>query len=64
MWDVGKPGALLSTLEGHSEVVNSVAYSPDGSRLASGSGSFFDSDGMIKLWNVEPASSSRRWRDI
>ena len=35
LWDV-ETGALLSTLEGHSGMVNSVAFSPDGTRLASG----------------------------
>jgi WD40 repeat protein len=36
------------TLEGHSDEVNSVAWSPDGKTLASGGG-----DRTIKLWNVE-----------
>lgn len=37
----------LSTLKGHSHVVNSIAFSPDSNILASGS-----SDGTAKLWNV------------
>jgi len=36
-----------SVLEGHTAGVNSVAFSPDGTTLASGSG-----DGTIKLWDV------------
>ena len=36
-----------STLEGHERSVNSVAFSPDGSTLASGSW-----DGTIRLWNA------------
>jgi len=39
---------LLHTFIGHSGSVNSVAFSPDGMLLASGS-----SDSTIKLWNVE-----------
>jgi WD40 repeat protein len=39
---------LETTLRGHSSSVNSVAYSPDGQTLASGS-----RDGTIKLWNVK-----------
>ncbi|MGB3420273.1 MAG: hypothetical protein WBA52_07530 [Dolichospermum sp.] len=41
-------GNLLQTLTGHSNSVISVAYSPDGQTLASGS-----SDNTIKLWNVK-----------
>ncbi|KAF2690932.1 WD40 repeat-like protein, partial [Lentithecium fluviatile CBS 122367] len=36
IWDASS-GACLSTLEGHSSYVNSVAFSPDSTRLASGS---------------------------
>ncbi|MFM6255842.1 MAG: WD40 repeat domain-containing protein, partial [Dolichospermum sp.] len=40
-------GNLLQTLTGHSSWVNSLAYSPDGQTLASGS-----YDNTIKLWNA------------
>ncbi|WPJ64533.1 hypothetical protein SMAC4_13811 [Sordaria macrospora] len=43
--------ACLQTLEGHSSYVRSVAFSPDGQRLASGS-----DDYTIKIW--DPASGS------
>ena len=36
MWDLAT-GAELQTLKGHSGDVSSVAFSPDGARLASGS---------------------------
>ncbi|KAF2462479.1 uncharacterized protein BDR25DRAFT_202744, partial [Lindgomyces ingoldianus] len=36
IWDASS-GACLSTLKGHSNVVISVAFSPDSTRLASGS---------------------------
>jgi WD40 repeat protein/serine/threonine protein kinase len=39
-------GDQIRTLTGHSDYVNSVAYSPDGTILASGS-----SDHTVKLWN-------------
>ncbi|RYP25336.1 hypothetical protein DL767_008431 [Monosporascus sp. MG133] len=39
--------ACLSTLEGHGDLVNSVAFSPDGSWLASGS-----RDCTIKVWDA------------
>jgi hypothetical protein len=38
---------LLATLDGHSGLVNAVAFSPDGKTLASGS-----SDNLLKLWDV------------
>ena len=38
----------LQTLEGHSSVVNSVAYSPDGTKIISSS-----SDKTIKIWGEE-----------
>src|SRR5262245_12123618 len=38
---------LRATLKGHTDLVYSVSYSPDGKTLASGSG-----DGTIKLWDV------------
>ncbi len=38
----------LKTLEGHSWTVNSVAYSPDGTKIISGS-----NDNTIKIWGEE-----------
>ena len=46
LWDVGN-GSELRTLQGHADTVESVAFSPDGKTLASGSG-----DRTIKLWTV------------
>jgi WD40 repeat protein len=40
-------GSLLRTLEGHTDGVTSVVFSPDGVTLSSGS-----EDGTVRLWGV------------
>jgi WD40 repeat protein len=46
LWDVAT-GKVINTLNGHSNWVYSVVFSPDGKTLASGS-----QDNSIKLWDV------------
>jgi len=46
-----KSHSEIATLKGHSDSVNSIAFSPDGSLLASGS-----DDTTIKLWDVKSHS--------
>jgi hypothetical protein len=46
LWDA-RPGQELLTLKGHTNLVSSVAFSPDGTRLASGS-----LDQTVKLWDA------------
>jgi WD40 repeat protein/serine/threonine protein kinase len=47
LWDA-ESGRELFTLKGHARSVNSVLFSPDGKRLASGS-----MDATVKVWNAE-----------
>ncbi|MEH2276030.1 MAG: hypothetical protein V7K40_14890 [Nostoc sp.] len=49
LWDV-TTGAQIHTIQAHSCLVSSVAFSPDGKTIASGS-----SDNTIKLWDVGTA---------
>ena len=57
LWNTNT-GELIKTLTGHTSVVNSVAFSPDGNTIASGSGHWGGyeskySDGEeVRLWNV------------
>ena len=38
---------------GHSERINSVAFSPDGQFIASCSGEGWNLDNSVRVWNVE-----------
>src|SRR5262249_9201653 len=47
VWDA-QTGKEVLSLKGHTDVVEAVAFSPDGQHLASGS-----RDQTIKIWNVQ-----------
>ena len=51
LWDVGTR-RLLATLKGHTEQINAVAFSRDGTLLASGSGYHGSGDRTVRLWDV------------
>ena len=51
LWDVVQD-TPIAILEGHTDNVWSISFSPDGSLLASSS-----SDGIVKLWNTAEAKS-------
>ena len=52
-------GQKYSGLPGHSGDVNSVAFSPDGRTLASGSGGWSDDDNTIRLWDAVTGAHQR-----
>ena len=53
LWDI-KAQRELARLLGATRQVNSVAFSTDGTTVASGS-----SDGIIRLWNIKPEAADR-----
>jgi hypothetical protein len=50
LWDLATRQPLGEPLVGHSDEVKSVAFSPDGKTLVSGS------DDTVRLWDVNPES--------
>ena len=56
LWD-SETGTLLKTLAGHQGTVWSVAFHPDGRRLASGG-----KDETIRLWEIETGECLRTLR--
>jgi hypothetical protein len=48
LWDLAT-GQEVARLEGHANYVWSLAFSPDGTSLVSGSG-----DSTVRLWDTEP----------
>ncbi len=59
VWWVTRPaqGTLFVTYRGHSDIVYSVAWSPDGTRLASGS-----NDKTVQIWNARDGSQLFTYR--
>ena len=57
LWNANT-GELIKTLIGHTSVVNSVVFSPDGNTIASGSGHLMGYEGVasageeVRLWNA------------
>jgi WD40 repeat protein len=51
IWET-KTGKQLATLRGHSSAVHALAFSPDGSRLATRAGESRSHNGEVMLWDT------------
>jgi WD40 repeat protein len=54
IWDAETGAALREPLEGHTKLVTSVAFSPDGKRIVSGS-----NDNTVCIWDAETGAALR-----
>ena len=64
IWD-SETGRLISTLYGHKGGIYSVSYSPDGTRIASGSGwNVEEKGGVILVWDVSDYTSCSEKRPL
>ena len=52
LWDANT-GELIHVMKGHTGVVYSIAFSPDGQLIATGPSRWIHEDRNIRLWNVE-----------
>ena len=56
MWDAAN-GQELLTLKGHTDWIGTVAFSPDGQRILTGS-----KNDIIKVWNAATPQQVARWQ--
>jgi WD40 repeat protein len=53
VWDA-QTGQETLTLRGHTDIVTSVSFSPDGKRIVSGS-----ADKTLKVWDISSLDTSK-----
>ena len=65
LWDVESNQSIAASMKGHLGAVRSVAFSPDGTRIVSGSDDYeFDSPATriywVRLWDAKSEPAHRR----
>jgi WD40 repeat protein len=62
VWNV-ETGEEVRRFEGHADAVRAAVFSPDGSRLATGSGNSVISSGdnSVRVWDIETGEETRRF---
>ena len=64
LWD-RRSGEQTRTLQGHTDRINSIAFSPDGTMLVSGSGYRSDrNDSTIRVWDTKTGKQYAAFRNL
>ena len=63
LWDI-RSGERTKTLQGHIGRINSIAFSPDGTMLASGSGYKDGIDYSVRIWDIKTGKQRAEFRNL
>ena len=63
LWDI-RSGEHIKTLQGHTDRIKSIAYSPNGSLLVSGSGYRDNIDYSVRLWDTETGKQHAEFKNL